>query len=40
METTVSIDPHRQTMVDLEYFVRELRDEGHEVVVFLDANQN
>jgi hypothetical protein len=35
-----SIDPHRQTMVDLEYFIRELRDEGHEVVVFLDANQN
>jgi hypothetical protein len=35
-----SIDPHRQTMVDLEYFVRELRDEGHEVLVFMDANQN
>jgi hypothetical protein len=35
-----SIDPHRQTMVDLEYFIRELRDVGHEVVVFLDANQN
>jgi hypothetical protein len=35
-----SIDPHRQTMVDLEYFVRELHDEGHEVVVFMDANQN
>jgi hypothetical protein len=35
-----SIDPHRQTMVDLEYFVRELCDEGHEVVVFMDAKQN
>jgi hypothetical protein len=35
-----SIDPHRQTMVDLEYFIRELRDGGHEVVVFLDANIN
>jgi hypothetical protein len=35
-----SINPHRQTMVDLKYFVRELHDEGHEVVVFLDANQN
>jgi hypothetical protein len=34
------IDHHRQTMVDLEYFVKELRDEGHEVVVFMDANQN
>jgi hypothetical protein len=27
-------------MVDIEYFVREFRDEGHEVVVFMDANQN
>jgi hypothetical protein len=27
-------------MVDLEYFVKVLRDEGHEVVVFMDANQN
>jgi hypothetical protein len=27
-------------MVDLEYFVKELRAEGHEVVVFMDANQN
>jgi hypothetical protein len=35
-----SINPHRQTMVDLEYSIRELQDEGHEVVVFLDANQN
>jgi hypothetical protein len=35
-----SIDPHRQTMVDLEYFGREIRDKGHEVVVFMDANQN
>jgi hypothetical protein len=34
------IYPHRQTMVNLEYFVKELRDEGHEVVVFMDANQN
>jgi hypothetical protein len=27
-------------MVDLEYFVKELHEEGHEVVVFMDANQN
>jgi fructose-1,6-bisphosphatase/inositol monophosphatase family enzyme len=26
-------------MLDLEYFVEELRDEGHEVVIFMDANQ-
>jgi hypothetical protein len=35
-----SIDPHRQTVVDLEYFIRELRDKGHAVVFFLDAHQN
>jgi hypothetical protein len=35
-----SINPHRQTMVDLEYFMRELRDEGHGLVVFMDVNQN
>jgi hypothetical protein len=35
-----AIDLHRQTMVDLEYFVKELRDEGHAVVVFMDGNQN
>jgi hypothetical protein len=27
-------------MVDLEYFVKELRDEEYEVVIFMDANQN
>jgi hypothetical protein len=27
-------------MVDLEYLVKELRDEGHEVVVFMYVNQN
>jgi hypothetical protein len=35
-----AIDPHRQTMVDLEYIVRELRDKGHEIVVFMDVNQH
>jgi hypothetical protein len=35
-----AIDPHRQIMADLEYFVRELCDKGHEVVVFMDENQN
>jgi hypothetical protein len=27
-------------MVDLEYFVKELRDKGNEVVIFMDASQN
>jgi hypothetical protein len=32
-------DPHRQTMVDLQYFVQELRDDGHKLGIFMDANQ-
>jgi hypothetical protein len=31
---------HRQTMVDLEYFLKDLRDKGHEVVFFMDSNPN
>jgi hypothetical protein len=34
------IDPHKQTLVDLEYFIHELRNKGHEVANFIDANQN
>jgi hypothetical protein len=34
------IDPHKQTLVDLEYFVHELRNKGHDVAIFIDANQN
>jgi hypothetical protein len=35
-----ALDPHRQTMVDLKYFLKELRDGGHEIVVFMNMNQN
>jgi hypothetical protein len=35
----VDIDPHKQTMIDLEYFTEELMTDGFEVVVFIDANK-
>jgi hypothetical protein len=35
-----NIDPHRQTLVDLEYFVTNLRNIEHDVAIFIDANQN
>jgi hypothetical protein len=35
----VEIYPHTQTMIDLEYFTDELKTDGFEVVVFIDANE-
>jgi hypothetical protein len=35
----VEINPHKQTMIDLEYFTEELKTDGFEVVVFIDANE-
>jgi hypothetical protein len=35
----VEINPHKQTMIDLEYFTEELKTHGFEVVVFIDANE-
>jgi hypothetical protein len=35
-----NIDPHKQTLVDLEYFVNDLRHKEHDVAIFVDANQN
>jgi hypothetical protein len=35
----VEINPHKQTMIDLEYFTEELKTDGFEVVVFIDANK-
>jgi hypothetical protein len=37
---TFIIDPHRQTIIDLEYFVQELKDKGHHVFIFIDANED
>jgi hypothetical protein len=34
------IDQHKQTLVDLEYFIHELRNKGHDVGIFIGANQN
>jgi hypothetical protein len=34
----VEINPHKQTLIDLEYFTEELKTDGFEVVVFIDAN--
>jgi hypothetical protein len=34
------IDPHKQTLADLEYFVYDLRNKGHYIAIFIDANQN
>jgi hypothetical protein len=34
------LDPHKQTFIDLKYFVRELQQGGDEVILFLDANQD
>jgi hypothetical protein len=35
----VEINPHKQTMIDLEYFTEELKTDGFEVAVFIDANE-
>jgi hypothetical protein len=34
------LDPHKQTIINLQYFVQELQQEGEEVILFLDANQD
>jgi hypothetical protein len=34
------INPHKQTLVDVEYFIHELRNKGHDVAIFIAANQN
>jgi hypothetical protein len=34
------IDPHRQTVIDLEYFLQKLKDKVHHVLIFIDANED
>jgi hypothetical protein len=35
------LDPHKQNLIDLQYFIQELKQEGEEVVIlFLDSNQD
>jgi hypothetical protein len=33
------IDPHRQTITNLEHFLQELKDKVHHVLIFIDANE-
>jgi hypothetical protein len=33
------VDPHKQTLIDLQYHVDKLKTDGHEVLIFMDANQ-
>jgi predicted AAA+ superfamily ATPase len=35
----VDINHHKQTMIDLEYFTEELKTDGFEVDVFIDASR-
>jgi hypothetical protein len=35
----VEINPHKQTMINLVYFTEELKIDGFEVAVFIDANE-
>jgi hypothetical protein len=35
----IEINPHKQTILDLQYFTEELKADGFEVVVFIDANE-
>jgi hypothetical protein len=34
------LSPNRQTLIDLEYLVKDLKDANHEVLIFIDANEN
>jgi predicted AAA+ superfamily ATPase len=34
------VDTQKQTLIDVQYFVQELQQEGEEVILFLDANQD
>jgi hypothetical protein len=33
------VDPHKKTLIDLQYFVEKLKATGHEVLILMDANQ-
>jgi hypothetical protein len=33
------VDPHKKTLIDLQYHVEKLKTDGHEVLIFMDANQ-
>jgi hypothetical protein len=33
------VDPHKQTLIDLQYHVEKLKTDGHEVLIFMGTNQ-
>jgi hypothetical protein len=33
------VDPHKKTIIDLQYHVEKLKTDFHEVLIFMDANQ-
>jgi hypothetical protein len=33
------VDPHSQTLIDLQYFVEKVKSTGHEVLILMDANR-
>jgi hypothetical protein len=33
------MNPHHQTMIDIQYFVQDLQEKGHEIIVMIGANQ-
>jgi hypothetical protein len=33
------VDPHKQTLIDLQYHVEKIKADGHEVLILMDANQ-
>jgi hypothetical protein len=33
------VDPHKQTLIDLQYFLEKLKAKDHEVLILMDANQ-
>jgi hypothetical protein len=33
------VDPHKQTLIDMQYHVKNLKTDGHEELIFMDANK-
>jgi DNA-directed RNA polymerase len=34
------LSPYWKTLIDMEYFVKDLKYSNHEVLIFMDANEN
>jgi hypothetical protein len=33
------VDPHKQTLINLQYFIEKLKATGHEALILMDSNQ-